>query len=628
MNGPVDRFRHDQNAYERPSLGWRCGRAAHWGTPCKHGPTAFGVCSMESPCKPAGSGNSWQCSRAAADGGPCANGPGEDGSCGLRRRPCIPHRTFAVWRGRLSAIAVGATISLISLFAYQIDAASEQSSLHPGPLSAAHSLLAGVASCGACHAAFGHGASGWWQAFWRPSVSASTGSAGGQPVHRISAACTACHGFGGHEQQAHNRVFERADLKATDCMMCHTEHKGRSARITTIVEAQCQSCHRRPIREFAKNHPAFPASFPYEHPQSTRFDHVSHISKHFADARVADRVPKDGCIGCHVVGQDRRAIRPASFATTCAGCHAEDIGKRDLVFFRWPEIETSAISSDEVNKACGLPAGSQPNDSGASGQAFSAVSADPLNALAAFLLDVRADSAPDYEKSVQDLARGMMQRGADPLLETARSRLGAAQDNRLFAGFSAEQARRAACAWAANQEYTAPGEAALPGWRVDALELRYSRPSHADPVIQAWIEAVMALPTPNDDDGKTRLQALRSEFLSASDGPGQCMKCHAISGASDGPRTVKWQVQLRSASLHTRFDHRPHIDLLGPEKTCNSCHQTSGNATEATSAGLKPIALGTCTACHAAGKVRDDCQTCHVYHQDHAFKKRMMQDAK
>ena len=29
---------------------------------------------------------------------------------------------------------------------------------------------------------------------------------------------------------------------------------------------------------------------------------------------------------------------------------------------------------------------------------------------------------------------------------------------------------------------------------------------------------------------------------------------------------------LRQADPHTRFDHRPHIDLLGPEKTCTSCH--------------------------------------------------------
>jgi hypothetical protein len=221
----------------------------------------------------------------------------------------------------------------------------------------------------------------------------------------------------------------------------------------------------------------------------------------------------------------------------------------------------------------------------------------------------------------------MMSDGVDPLVAAARERLGAAYNDRLFAGFNAEQARQAACAWAANQEYMPPGKDALSGWRADALDLRYTRPTHADPVIRAWVDAVAAMPAPADPDDKARLQVVKKELL-AADGPGQCLKCHAISGPANGPQTVSWQVQLRSAAPQTRFDHRPHLNLLGPEKTCTSCHQLGDGSASVVSAGLKPITLATCTECHAAGKVRDDCRTCHVYHQDHAFKKRMVQDAK
>jgi hypothetical protein len=450
-----------------------------------------------------------------------------------------------------------------------------------------------------------------------------------QGAHRLSAACTECHSFGGHEQQAHNRIFERrADLAPTDCIMCHTEHKGRDANITKLTEAQCQSCHTQPIKDFATSHPAFHANFPYDHPQGVRFDHATHASKYFADPRMAAQVPVGGCVGCHVIGQEGRAIRPAGFDTTCANCHSEGIAKRDLVFFRWPEIETSTIASDEVSKACGVPVELQKSDPGAPAPAFSAVSAEPLNALAAYLLGVPADSAADYEKQVQDLARSMMSDGADPLIAAARARMDAAQIDRLFSGLDATQARQAACSWAANQEYAPPGKTALPGWRADALELRYTRPSHADPVLRAWIEALVSLAAPSDPDAKTRLDAVRKELLSASDGPGQCMKCHAVSGPPEGPRTVNWKVQLRSAAAHTRFDHHPHLDLLGPEKTCTNCHQFDEGGQSAAGAGLKPIVQATCTGCHAAGKVRDDCQTCHVYHQDHAFRKRMTQDAK
>ena len=465
---------------------------------------------------------------------------------------------------------------------------------------------------------------------------ASVKAAGVQPVsvqqaaHRLSAACTECHSFGGHERQAHNRIFERrADLKSTDCVMCHTEHKGREAKITKLNQAQCQSCHTQTIKGFA-NHPDFHPNFPYDHPQAIRFDHATHVGKHFADPRNAAQVPAGGCVGCHVVGQDARAIRPASFDAICANCHSEGIAKRDLVLFRWPEIETSTLAPDEVSKACGVPLEPQKSEPGAPAPAFSAVSAEPLNALAAYLLGLPADTAADYEKQVQDLARAMISDGTDPLIAAARERMDATQIDRLFSGLDATQARQAACSWAANQEYAPPGKTALPGWRADALQLRYTRPSHADPVLRAWIESLVTKADPSDADAKARLDAARKELLSASDGPGQCMKCHAVSGPPEGPQTINWNVQLRSAAAHTRFDHRPHLNLLGPEMTCTKCHQLDdgGASAAGAGAGLKPIVQAACTGCHAAGKVRDDCQTCHVYHQDHAFRKRMTQDAK
>jgi hypothetical protein len=101
------------------------------------------------------------------------------------------------------------------------------------------------------------------------------------------------------------------------------------------------------------------------------------------------------------------------------------------------------------------------------------------------------------------------------------------------------------------------------------------------------------------------------------------MKCHTVSAST--PPAVNWRITLRSSAPLTHFDHRPHLDLLGPEKTCTSCHRLAEGATSALN-GLKPMALDTCTSCHAAGKVRDDCRTCHTYHQNHALKKRMVRD--
>ena len=65
----------------------------------------------------------------------------------------------------------------------------------------------------------------------------------------------------------------------------------------------------------------------------------------------------------------------------------------------------------------------------------------------------------------------MISEGAEPLIANAANTSSSAQIERMFAGLDAE-VRPAACAWAANKEYTRPGETKLPGWRADGLELR------------------------------------------------------------------------------------------------------------------------------------------------------------
>jgi hypothetical protein len=630
MSGGINSFRHDQTGYERPTLGWKCGRSANWNMPCRHGPSAAGVCGGQNACAPTRSGEAWQCRRPAADGGPCATGPGKDGSCGSRRPPCVPRRSLAVWRGRLSILAIGAILALVALLAHRTDGASgAPTSFDPGPLSAPHSHFSGTEQCATCHTAFGSGTAGWWHAFWSPAALMPTDKQDGEvAAHRLSAACTECHSFGGHELQAHNRIFEkRTDLGPTDCLMCHTEHKGRLSQITTLSQTQCQTCHTRAIKDFATDHPPFPAKFPYDHTQAITFDHANHFNKYFSNPSMKDQVPPGGCVGCHVVGDSGRALQPAKFETTCANCHADSITKKDFILFRWPQLDDDTVKPDEIAKSCGTPLPPAPDPSKPA-PAFSAVSSDPLNLISAYLLNVPADKSADYGKPVQDLARDMMKDGADPLVDAVKDRLSAGKVENLFAGLDGEQVRQAACAWAGNQEYSQPGQTNVAGWRADDLDLRYTHPSHADPVLKAWIEAIAAQPIPTDDDAAAaRLTRARREMLSYTDGPGQCVKCHAVSGQRGGPLTISWQVQLGTAPAQTRFDHRPHLDLLGPEKTCTSCHRLADSVLSVENTGLKGIALSTCAECHAAGKVRDNCQTCHVYHQGHAFRKRMMQDA-
>lgn len=636
MTGEREKFRHDRSPYERPTLGWRCGRTVFWRRPCPRGPSAVGACGGVSDCTPGRLGDSWQCRRRPADGGPCAAGPGSDGTCAVRRAACAPRRTLRVWRSRVTLLAAGLTLALIALFAGSAGMEPVRfSSLDPGRLSAAHAHFAGEAGCAACHGAHDRGAAGWWRAFRGVGTADS-------PHRPLAAMCLDCHGFGGRENLAHNQVLEkRGELRQTDCLMCHTEHKGQTAAASTMTQEQCQSCHARKIDSFAADHPPFPAGFPHDHARTIRFDHASHFGRHFTDPRLAAHVPAGGCVGCHQVENAGRTIRPAGFDTACAGCHADTIGRREFVLFRWPEIEKSEISADEVAETCGADGEALAElraalDSARRGEAppatkpppvFSAVSADPPTSVTAFLLGVPADDTAEYSAPIQELARATMRDGIDPLMRLL-SRLGAtAKPQDLLAGLNTEQLRRAACAWAANREYEPPGQAVLPGWRADMLELRYARPAHADAVLRAWMETLAAA-APADSGDRERLATARKELMSPGEGPGACLKCHTAGGTSVGePLTLRWRHTLSDARPLTRFDHRPHIDLLGPEKTCTSCHRLATSASS-TGAPFQPLTLGSCTTCHASGRVRDDCQLCHVYHQDHALIKRMMSDAK
>ncbi len=371
--------------------------------------------------------------------GPCTNGPGADGSCGLRRPPCVPRRTLSVWRGRLSVLAIGFVLALVAILAYKTDATSAHRrrsipvrcrrririSPRRSLLDMSHRvrqrhqrLVAGILSPGALMPDKQEG---------RHRAASFVGG-----VHRM-------HSFEGKEEHPHNRVFEkRPTLGPTDCLMCHTEHKGRLAQITKLSQAQCQSCHTRVIKDFASttpnSHPNFPTIISRRSPSITPI-----TSTNTSPSRVCR--PR-----CHpaVVSV---VISSAMGAGRCSLRHLKrpvqivmptPIAKKDFVLLRWPEIDNNDIKPDEIAKSCGASAVPPPPPAGKPAPAFSGVSSDPLNTMTAYLLDTPADSAADYEKPVQDLARDMMANGADPLVDAVGSHLPKAKKEQLFSGLDSE----------------------------------------------------------------------------------------------------------------------------------------------------------------------------------------------
>ena len=588
MNEQREEFRYDRSRYERPLLDWRCGRAASWGQPC-------------------------------------ASGPGPDGKCPHRQSPCVPRQTPARARGRLAFLVAALMAALIVLLGG--DAAPGRglpSTADAGPLSAVHATVTGQSGCVSCHAAHGQGAAAWVAAAWRSLQPSSTSA--------LDQACASCHSFGGRETSAHNAAPRPGQgSPATSCLGCHSEHRGTGT--PRVDEATCQACHQRDAHGFPRGHPAFRPDFPHNAAGPARFDHASHLGKHFADPRQAARVPAGGCLGCHATPPEGGRMSTASYDQSCAACHDAGIARRDLVLVRWPELPAQAGSA----RSCGPGTKTTLGDP---------VSLDPPNALLAWLLGVPTDDPQTYGEPLRRLASGLISDGIAAIPAASGGRLGG-DGAPLLQGLAGETARLAACAWMSNREYEAPVAAPESGWRALALEIRYARPKHADPVLRAWLDTVAGAPASADADEAARLEAVRAEFLTA-DGPGQCIKCHVATRAADGSRRILWEAAIAPARPLHRFDHRPHVHTAADGDGCGACHKVAGSQGGmardtappaapgiATSghgppghAGLSPIDKETCAGCHRPAGAEQSCLTCHAYHRDHALKPREARHAR
>jgi hypothetical protein len=623
-------FRHDRSAYERPTARRRCGRGVLWGTPCPGGPNPDGSCGGTADCAPVRArGDRYECRRPVALGGACAEGPLPDGRCAHRRPPCSPRPTFRVWRGRFALVALGAVVALLVAFAeHGRLTPAGINSVTPGPLFGPHAGFAPQGACSTCHQAHGAGLGAMAVALFEPAD--------------MAAKCTACHVFEGNARTAHNTTFpDRPDLDEVMCERCHRDHRGADVDLDDIDDRACAGCHAKRFDDFATGHPPFPASYPHDRESAIKFDHASHIGKHFSDPKVADKAPTS-CAACHDVAASGAAVLPKGYGETCAACHDGQIADRTLVILGLPEFAANALDAEAVTEACGPTLDAferlvERADALAAGEdvaeddeveEYEAVSLDEMAAPAAFLLDVPVDDMEAYETPMQDLVMAMAADGTAPLAELVGDRLGA-PPSALLAGLGPELAKRVACAWAANVEYEAPADAELGGWYGDYLELGYRPVGHGDPVVRAWIEAALA--------AGPAAEAMRDGLIDPKEGVGACAKCHAVQAAGDDSLEVAWRFRPGNVRPYDHYSHRAHLGLVqaGAARLvaqgagCQVCHWLDRDADFAASfddfdpstfaSNFRPIDVATCARCHAERAVRADCQLCHRYHLEASF---------
>ena len=150
----------------------------------------------------------------------------------------------------------------------------------PGPLTAAHANLIDGKRCALCHE--GHERQG-------------LKLANALVEHQdISQRCSQCHDFDGHSSTPHNLALAGDQTHASiGCIGCHTEHKGASANISVLADADCHGCHKPDVRfqDFAdingQAHPAFSDGFGKLASSSLRFDHEKALRDPFQQSAVS-----------------------------------------------------------------------------------------------------------------------------------------------------------------------------------------------------------------------------------------------------------------------------------------------------------------------------------------------------
>ncbi|MEK9629933.1 MAG: hypothetical protein VW455_13050 [Nitrospinota bacterium] len=613
-----NKFDHDKSPYERPNFPYRCGRGALWRTPCFKGPKIDGSCGGTQDCEPFFKKGRWSCRREKRYGGSCEEGPGPNGECSWQRPPCAPRKTIRANRGQISLLVVAAILALLATSqALNPDGGGFVSISDAGPLSKAHEKFTATQGCSSCHSAHGKGPVGWIKAvFTREDISVS---------------CVNCHSFGGPDSIPHNNDLAKGrEVMKTECIMCHREHNGQRMSTLQSTSVQCNTCHKNKFESFTKGHPEFPEKYPYFNRNSIKFDHGSHLNKHFENPKFTQKAPSS-CIGCHQVTLSDREVRPQAFEKICADCHGSQIKKKEMVLLRLPEFMKNHIDHEALTQACNSPAHEAEEE-------FLSVSTEMPALISTFLLDVPEDDPETYEQPLQELIMAMTEDSILSVEDLINTQTETPMAHKLLTGLNPEVLKRAACSWGLNLEYEPPVEAKFGGWYADMLEVRYKPMGHRDPVAKAWVEFALAVSSKEGDgDKEARAVAMRDQVISPKEGVGGCVKCHAVSELADAEGNKELKVEWRYKDVnnrpHSQYAHSSHIEIMGKTSSCSNCHILDGKAEymasfksfDATnwSSNFASIKRKACVQCHTESQIVQDCQTCHVYHLDPGFKKKM-----
>ena len=682
MKGFLQLFGFKESRYDRPNQEWVCGPTPD-GKACPCGPDAQGRCGATSECAPLRKGDRWFCTRPTTFGGPCAEGPAPDGTCCRTRLKCAPVRSVRTRRALTVQLTVALTIGLL-LMVFGLD--TRWRSLSPGPLTTAHAIS--EATCADCH-----------------STSFTAGTERFGLLHGMVASdrdnqhCLNCHQLGTQPLSPHGLpvaaqalLTAKANLnpsvprpamlvlstaligRPTDstkefaCSTCHQEHLGKDHALSALADAKCQTCHQRPFQSFAAGHPAF-TDYPYARRTRIFFDHTSHLSKHFQDAKSQQLAPQY-CTDCHQPDDAGRTMLVKNFAASCASCHQDQIrgeGRADspgIAVLRVPGLD--ALSLSERDRAIG----DWPEQAEGRVTPFMQLllATDPANTAALAKLSktdcLDLTSATDEELAaaervawaVKDIFYDLVTKGQAAWRARLQAALGRELTPAEFAPLAnllpPELLSTAQTEWfphlltevpahrAGQKSSARRGDEAAPrtttaktlapekwvahgGWYLSRNDhaLLYRPVGHADEFLHAWLD----LAADQSGDPTTATAAIFKQ-LAAPLAPGLCTKCHSTDRRPEQTQTVNWHPARPVPNEHsfTKFSHDAHFSLLD-QKGCITCHQLNAQAEYQQAfkdnlspalftSNFSPMQKAVCAECHTPAAAGDTCLKCHAYH--------------
>ena len=662
-------FKHDVSRYERPSQKWVCGNKAS-GCPCHIGPDEKGNCRATHECTPVRSGDSWQCTRSKQMGGKCEQGPLPDGTCCRAIEKCIPVPSHRATRANLVYMAIFLTIAVLLFF---VSGPMRSDFISPGAAGNFHGSIAG--DCKQCHSADSQSGAGLLTTAFHPSD-------GITESHK----CLDCHDLGKNALMTHSlpaKVLAAQSSQMTSkpsllqqvgfhepkdakgeiaCAACHQEHRGKGFDIKAVQNMQCQSCHKHTFKSLADGHPEF-KNYPYKQRLNLKFDHVSHIKKHFDEAEQSV-----SCIDCHKTDQRGKMMVIKSYKEVCGSCHTGQIrgeersGEKGVRVFTIPGVDVLTLKQKHIN------IGYWPEDADGEITPFMKLllsTDDDYKDISSTLEDVdlldlqdadqealdavqrlvwavkklyvnialkgqaeikeRLEAILDRELTPDELASlsamipaAMMDSALRNWIPTAYAEMQQREDEENKAPINRPKVNDKVAEFlldnmAENGERSSGG-----GWYRgdDSFSIYYRPTGHADQFMQAWLNNTVSA---ESDSAKAVFT-----LLSDKEAPGVCMKCHSIS-EKNGKLKMNWMSHRPQPFERRRVDfrHSAHFSLTSKDG-CATCHKLDlkadfmsaydDNKVVNFSSSFTDIKRNTCLTCHTPSRAGDSCLGCHNYH--------------